>query len=350
MNWPDVQFIRVAANGINFEVATLGAGDRLALCLHGFPEHAYSWRHQMPLLARLGYRVWAPNLRGYGGTDSPQEISAYKTRTLVADVAALIKASGAKETLLLAHDWGGALAWSLAIEQARRESFGEQPRGEGLREQAQHENVGEQARHETPAEPQDARSNVQVPRLIDKLVIMNLPHPACFARELRRPPQLLQSWYMFFFQLPWLPELMLRRRNGRATSGVFRSTSRNPARFSDEDLEVYRANAMRPGGLTAMINWYRALFRGRTVRQFRDRKVPVIDIPTLFLWGDADTALNIRTTRGTEKYVSDLTFRVFPGVSHWIQQEAPEAVNAMLEAWLTGRRVPEYSELASATH
>jgi pimeloyl-ACP methyl ester carboxylesterase len=300
MNWP-VELIRVAANGINFEVATLGSGDRLALCLHGFPEHAYSWRHQMPLLARLGYRVWAPNLRGYGGTDSPQEVSAYKTRTLVEDVAALIKASGARKTLLLAHDWGGALAWSLANQQ---------------------------------------------PQLIDKLVIMNLPHPACFARELRRPPQLFQSWYMFFFQLPWLPEFMLRRRNGRATSGIFRTTSRNPARFTDEDLEVYRANAMRPGGLTAMINWYRALFRGRTVRQFRSKNLPVIHVPTLFLWGNADSALNIRTTRGTGKYVSDLTFRVFPGVSHWIQQEAPEAVNAMLEAWLTGRPVPEYHEVA----
>ena len=315
MNWKP-RFIRVAANGINFEVATLGSGDRLALCLHGFPEHAYSWRHQMPLLERLGYRVWAPNLRGYGGTDSPQEISAYKPRILIEDVAALINAAGAKETLLLAHDWGGALAWSLAIEQARQ------------------------------AESARAGGSIQQPQLIDKLVIMNLPHPACFARELRKPPQLLQSWYMFFFQLPWLPEFMLGRRNFRATSGVIRGTARNPARFTDEDLEVYRANAARPGGLTAMINWYRALFRGRKGRQFGSRSVPVIHVPTLFLWGDADTALNIRTTRGTEKYVSDLTFRVFPGVSHWIQQEAPEAVNAMLEAWLTGQRVPEYHEVA----
>lgn len=303
MNWPNVQMVRVAANGINFEVATLGSGDRLALCLHGFPEHAYSWRHQMSLLARLGYRVWAPNLRGYGGTDSPREVSAYRTRTLVEDVAALIRAAGARETLLLAHDWGGALAWSLAIEQ---------------------------------------------PQLIGKLVILNLPHPACFARELWRPPQLLQSWYIFFFQLPWLPEFLLGRGEGRATSGVIRRTSRNPAGFTDEDLEVYRANAARPGGLTAMINWYRALFRGGTLRRFRSGNLPIIDIPTLFLWGDADTALNLRTTRGTEKYVSNLTFRVFPGVSHWIQQEAPEAVNAMLEAWLAGRPVPQYHDLARA--
>jgi pimeloyl-ACP methyl ester carboxylesterase len=254
----------------------------------------------MPLLARLGYRVWAPNLRGYGNTDSPQEASAYKTRTLVEDVAALIKASGAKETLLLAHDWGAALAWSVAILQ---------------------------------------------PQLIHRLVILNLPHPALFARELRRPPQLLMSWYMYFFQLPWLPEKMLGRNHGRATSGIFRRTSRNPARFPAEDLEVYRANAARPGGLTAMINWYRAAFRGGTFRRFRSGDIPVINIPTLFLWGDADTALSIRATRGTEKYVSNLTFRIFPGVSHWIQQEAPEAVNAMLEAWLSGEPVPEYEQL-----
>lgn len=259
----------------------------------------------MPLLARLGYRVWAPNLRGYGNTDSPQEISAYKTRTLVADVAALIQAAQPKETLLLAHDWGGALAWSLVMNQ---------------------------------------------PQLIDQLIMMNMPHPACFARELRTPSQLLKSWYIFFFQLPWLPEFMLGRRNGRGASGVIRGSSRNPAMFPDEALEVYRANAARPGGLTAMINWYRALFRVGWLRRFHSGnsgRSSAIQIPTLFLWGDADTALAFRNTAGTEKYVANLTFRVFTGVSHWIQQEAPEQVNAMIEAWLAGRRVPEYAELTA---
>jgi pimeloyl-ACP methyl ester carboxylesterase len=299
VNW-NVQFIRVAANGINFEVATMGAGDRLALCLHGFPEHAYSWRYQMPLLARLGYRVWAPNLRGYGNTDSPREVAAYKTRTLVEDVACLIQAAKPRETLLLAHDWGGALAWLLAMER---------------------------------------------PQLIDRLVVLNLPHPACFMRELRRPAQLLRSWYIFFFLLPWLPESLLRRGNGRAAAELIRRTSRDPARFPDDILEIYRANAARPGGLTAMLNWYRAAFRGGKIRRYSGRNASIIRVPTLFLWGDADVALSLRTTRGTEQYVSDLTLRVLPGVSHWIQQEAPEAVNAMLEAWLNGRRVPEYSEL-----
>jgi epoxide hydrolase 4 len=302
--WPNVEIIRITANGINFEVATLGQGDRLALCLHGFPEHAYSWRYQMPLLARLGYRVWAPNLRGYGATDSPSEVAAYKTRTLVEDVIGLIKVSGAKEVLLMAHDWGGALAWSVALI---------------------------------------------APELIQRLVILNLPHPACFTRELRRPLQLAKSWYIFFFQVPKLPEFLLGRRHGHVIAGSIRRTSRNAARFPDEVLEVYRQNAARPGGLTAMINWYRAAMRYGSLGRLRKGTIPTINTPTLFLWGDADVALSIRTTRGTEKYVSDLTFRVFPGVSHWIQQEAPEAVNAMIEAWLSGARVPEYVEIASAT-
>jgi pimeloyl-ACP methyl ester carboxylesterase len=300
--WPGVESIRVAANGIHFEVATMGQGDRLALCLHGFPEHAYSWRYQAPLLARLGYRVWAPNLRGYGGTDSPPEVAAYKTRTLVEDVIALIKASGAKEVLLMAHDWGGALAWSVALI---------------------------------------------APGLIQRLVILNLPHPACFARELRRPVQLAKSWYIFFFQVPWLPEFLLSRGQGRVIAESIRRTSCNRARFPDAVIEVYRQNAARPGGLHAMINWYRAALRYGALGRSRRGAIPVIKTPTLFLWGDSDVALSIRTTRGTEKYVQNLTFRIFPGVSHWIQQEAPEEVNAMLDAWLTGARVPEYEEIVA---
>lgn len=300
VNWPGVELIRVAANGINFEVATMGSGDRLALCLHGFPEHAYSWRHQMPLLARMGYRVWAPNLRGYGATDSPSEVSAYKLDTLVDDVASLIRAANARETVVLAHDWGAELAWFLAMHQ---------------------------------------------PRLIDRMVILNLPHPACLARELRRPAQLARFWYIFFFQLPWLPEFLLSRRQGAGAAKLIRRTTQHPELFPDDDLDIFRANAARPGGMTAMLNWYRAALRSGRMRRFFGHEMPIISVPTLFLWGDEDVALSLRTTHGTEKYVSNLTFRVFPGVSHWIQQEAPQEVNAMIEAWLLGRRVPEYSEL-----
>ena len=294
--------IRVSANGINFEVLTMGSGDRLALCLHGFPEHAFSWRFQMPLLARLGYRVWAPNLRGYGGTDSPPGVESYRVETLVADVVGLIEAAGAKETLLIGHDWGGFLAWMFAM------------------------------RH---------------PRVIHRLVILNVPHPACFNRELKRPAQMLKSWYMLFFQIPALPEFLLGIRQGRVIAKSIRRTSCDPARFPDEVIEVYRRNAARKGGLTAMINWYRALLRGGALNRRGDIVYPIIQTPTLLLWGSADRFFTAQATAGTEEYVSDLTCRLLPGVSHWVQQEAPEAVNAMLEAWLGGTRAPEYSEAVS---
>jgi epoxide hydrolase 4 len=299
MMWEGVETIRVAANHISFEVATMGSGNRLALCLHGFPEHAFSWRFQMPLLAKLGYRVWAPNLRGYGATDSPQELSAYQVETLVDDVAGLIRAAGAQETLLVAHDWGAWLAWTLAM---------------------------------------------RYPHLINRLVVMSLAHPACFLREFRRPVQFLKSWYMVFFQIPVLPERVLGIRHGRVFAKSIRYTSSYPSRFPDEVIEVYRQNIARPGGLTAMLNWYRALFRGGGMRRLRSGPLPRISTPTLFIRGDADMFLGANTTRGMEDYVSDLTFRILPGVSHWVQQEAPEAVNSMIEAFLAGTPVPEYSE------
>ena len=308
---PAVEIILVRANGITFEVATAGSGDRLALCLHGFPEHFHSWRYQMGWLAELGYRVWAPNLRGYGKSDSPREVTAYRLETLVADVAGLITASGARETLLIGHDWGGALAWLIAMDQ---------------------------------------------PRLINRLIILNLPHPACFVRELKRPVQFLKSWYVLLFQLPVLPEFLLGAFEARGVAAMLRRSSGSGRAFSQETLAVYRQNASRPGGLTAMLNWYRAAVReglrfkkkGGALAMLSRHSYPRIEAPTLFLWGDADVALSIRTTRGTEEYVRNLTFRVLPGVSHWIQQEAPDEVNLMMAAWLQGGRVPEYGEIRKA--
>jgi pimeloyl-ACP methyl ester carboxylesterase len=290
LRWDGVDFIRVAANGLTFEVATAGSGDHLALCLHGFPEHAFSWRHQVPLLVELGYRVWAPNLRGYGETDAPLSIAAYRLNVLVEDVVALIAASGALKITLIAHDWGGMLAWTLAM------------------------------RH---------------PELLQRLVICNLPHPACFLRESKRPRQILRSWYVLFFQLPRLPEALLGARGAARIGTMLRDTTHDPSVFPEDVLALYQQNAARPGRLTAMLNWYRALLRGGGWRSFTSGTYPMITTPTLLIWGDADVALSVHTIEGTEKYVSDLTVHVLPGVSHWVQQEAPEAVNAMLKAWLT---------------
>jgi pimeloyl-ACP methyl ester carboxylesterase len=283
----------VDANGLRFHVATCGAGDRLALCLHGFPECWYTWRHQMPMLARLGYRVWAPDLRGYGESARPPRVQDYAIERLLDDVAGLIDASGARSTMLVAHDWGGAIAWYFAMRRVRP---------------------------------------------LDRLVVMNVPHPAVMERALRTWRQLRRSWYILFFQIPRLPEALLRAQDYRAIRDAFRGMAIDKSRFPDEVLQVYRDNAARPGALTAMLNYYRALLRGGG-RQ-RALGYPIIDTPTLLLWGEADTALGKETTYGTERYVPNLTLRYLPNVSHWVQQEAPETVNAMLEAWLTDRPVP----------
>ena len=293
----------VQANGLRFHVASCGEGDRLALFLHGFPESSYSWRHQLPLLARLGYRAWAPDLRGYGETDRPPRMNDYAMEHLLDDVAGLIDAAGARSVTLLGHDWGGVIAWYFAMRGSRP---------------------------------------------LERLVVMNLPHPAIMERELRKWRQISKSWYVLLFQIPWLPEALLRARNCRAIGEAFRNSAVDKSRFPDGVLQVYRDNAAKPGALTAMLNYYRAMVRGGGGERQRRLGNPVIDVPTLLLWGENDIALGKETTYGTERYVTDLTVRYLPNVSHWVQQEAPEAVNAMLEAWLIGERVPEASEIAGA--
>ena len=279
----------VRANGLRFHVAACGEGERLALCLHGFPESWFSWRFQLPLLARLGFRAWAPDLRGYGATDRPGRMQDYAIERLLEDVAGLIDASGARRTVLLAHDWGAVVAWYFALRKLRP---------------------------------------------LDGLVILNVPHPACAERELRRPAQLRRSWYMFFFQLPWLPELLLGLGGARAVGEAFRRSAVDKSRFPDAVIRVYQEAAARPGALSAMLNYYRALVRGGGARRQRALGYPRIDTPTLMIWGEDDVALTKATTFGTEAYVRDLTLRYLPGVSHWVQQEAPERVNAMLEGWI----------------
>jgi len=298
---PGVEHEFVRANGLRFHVATCGAGDRLALCLHGFPECWYSWRNQMPLLAELGFRVWAPDLRGYGETDRPGRVQDYAIERLLEDAAGLIDAAGARSTLLIGHDWGGIIAWYFALRRVRP---------------------------------------------LARLVVMNLPHPAVIERALRHWWQLRRSWYVFFFQLPRLPEALLRARDYRAIGEAFRAMAVDKSRFPDAVLRVYRAAAARPGALTAMLNYYRALLRGSGRRQ-RALGYPLIETPTLLLWGEEDRALAKATTYGTERYVPNLTLRYLPAVSHWIQQEAPETVNAMLWAWLSDQPVPEAGLLAA---
>jgi pimeloyl-ACP methyl ester carboxylesterase len=283
---------RMQANGLSFEVHTAGdpASDRLALLLHGFPEHAFSWRHQLPLFAKLGYRVWAPNQRGYGESDKPRGVANYRIDALVSDVAGLIDAAGARRVTLVGHDWGGLVAWEFAARRARP---------------------------------------------LDRLVIMNVPHPVRFREELAsNPAQRRRSLYALFFQLPWLPEWFMRRKGAALIDEAFRGMAIDKSRFSDDVLAVFRQNVLAPGAATAMLNWYRAA--GRRFGRLGSETRP-IETPTLLIWGEADTALGKETTFGTERFVKDFTVRYLPGVSHWVQQEAPEAVNEILAEWLGAR-------------
>ena len=138
--------------------------------------------------------------------------------------------------------------------------------------------------------------------------------------------QLKKSWYIFFFQIPRLPEWLLGRNQAKGISQAFRNSAVNKDMFPDEVVEVYRKNANQPGALTAMINYYRGLFKGRKNSSIED--IAIIDTPTLMVWGEDDVALSKDTTYGTQDYVTDFRIRYLPRVSHWVQQEAPEAVNA----------------------
>jgi pimeloyl-ACP methyl ester carboxylesterase len=291
----EIRYETVAANGLSFNVATCGEGDRLALCLHGFPESSFSWRYQLPLFAKLGYRAWAPDLRGYGKTSRPVGVAEYTMDKLMADVAGLIDASGAGEVLLVGHDWGGGIAWSFAMS----------------------------------GHP-----------LLERLIVMNCPHLVCFEKGMRTWRQLRKSWYMFFFQIPWLPERLLGAREAKAIGAAFYDMAIDKSRFPESVTRVFRDNAREPGALTAMLSYYRALFRGFRMSLPR---VAEITVPTLLLWGEADISLGKELTFDTGLYVTDLTLRYLPHVSHWVQQEAPETVNRLVEAWLGDEPVPEAS-------
>ena len=295
-----IEHTTVAANGLDFEVATCGDGPKFALLLHGFPECNYSWRHQMPLLAGLGYRVWAPNLRGYGGTSRPGRVSDYRVRNLVDDVAGLIDAAGADETLLIGHDWGGAIAWLFALAGVRP---------------------------------------------LERFIALNIPHPRLFRRGLRTWRQLKRSWYIFFFQMPWIPERILGANGARRVSGMIRGSACRKDAFPGEVLEVYRKNADQPGAIAAMLAYYRAYIRYGVDDDLARSVFKILETPTLMIWGEEDTALGRELTIGTDELVNDLTRHYLPGVSHWVQQEDPETVNAIIEAWLQGRDVPKAADL-----
>lgn len=279
--------IVVPANGIEFEIFEVGAGDRLALLLHGFPQHAVMWRHLAHPLAAAGYRVWAVNQRGYGATTRPADKDAYSLSALTGDVAGLIDAARPVSVSLIGHDWGGFIAWVVAIRRLRP---------------------------------------------IDALVVLNIPHPLCFRRALEQEcGQKLKSAYAAFFQLPWLPDRLLSARGGAFTERLMRWSAGHDNIFSKEAMEIYRANVAAPGAATAMLNWYRAA--GREILEAEDLDSPV-DAPTLVVWGLRDAALGESCLDGTECYVRNLKIERLLGVSHWTPEDAPGRVNELISGFV----------------
>lgn len=271
----DLQHRYADINGIRMHYVEAGSGE-LAVLLHGFPEFWYSWRHQIRALAPH-CRVIVPDLRGYNETENT---GPYDIETLQEDVAALIREAGEESAHIVGHDWGGAVAWMLAI---------------------------------------------QCPERVRSLVVCNLPHPAVFLNGVRQPRQMLRSWYMGFFQLPWLPEKALAAdRYHRLARKLIRDC--RPGTFTREDVKAY-LEAWRRQGLGGGINWYRALARNRP--KLPD-PTPLVVAPTTLIWGDGDAYLGKELTEGTERHVADLTVHHLPGVSHWVQQEAPAEVNTYM--------------------
>ncbi len=283
--WDALARREILANGVRLHLVEAGAGPPVLL-LHGFPEFSYGWRRQLPALAAAGFRAVAPDLRGYNLSDKPPRVADYRPETLIADVAGLIRHLGGR-VALVGHDWGGILAWGVA------------------------------ARH---------------PELVERLVILNAPHPAAMLRELRTVRQLMKSWYVFFFQLPRLPEWLVRRRDFAFLDKIFRRDPTRPGVFGDEDIRRYKEALSRPGALTAALNYYRAAFRRGPRRPGCD--VRRVDVPTLLLWGEQDRYLGVRLSQGLEEWVPDLRVVYFPDASHWIHVEAAAEVNRWLVEFL----------------
>jgi pimeloyl-ACP methyl ester carboxylesterase len=285
-----IQHARVAVNGIDFHVATSGpANGPPVVLLHGFPDFWYGWRHQIAPLAQAGWHVIVPDQRGHGASAKPAAVQAYALDTLADDVLALCDHLGHGRFAIVGHDWGGVVAWHLAA---------------------------------------------RAPERIDRLAIFNAPHPASLSGYmLTHPLQALRSAYVGFFQLPWLPELVLRA-NDHALLAMSLTGSSLPGTFGDDDLVRYRQAWSEEGAVGAMLNWYRAMPLARPLARR-------IAVPARIVWGDADPALSPGLAEAGAAFC-DAGCEVIhlPRATHWLHQELPAEVNAHLLAFLADAARP----------
>jgi pimeloyl-ACP methyl ester carboxylesterase len=283
-----VEHHTVDVGGLRMHYVAKGQGP-LVLLLHGFPELWWSWRYQIDAIADAGFRVVAPDLRGYNETDKQ---GPYDMDTLADDVRALIASLGERAAHIVGHDWGGALAWHVASV---------------------------------------------MPHAVHKLAVINCPHPAVMQRVIFSGNwrQIRKSWYMFFFQLPWLPERTLAANGGANLRKLYHAHAIDSTHFGDDELAPFVQNILRPGAARAMVGWYRAVFAtalraARTGMFYRQ-----ITAPTLLLWGLQDRALGFEDlVPGTERHVDKLRVEPIATGGHFVHAERPELVNPLLLEFL----------------
>jgi epoxide hydrolase 4 len=282
LNWTHGE---ATVNGVRLHYVEAGEGP-LVILLHGFPEFWYSWRHQIPALAGAGFRALAPDMRGYNLSDKPEGIDAYRVDELIEDVTGLIRHAGEERATIVGHDWGGLVAWYTAI----------------LR-----------------------------PEVVERLVIINAPHPAAYRRELTRSTQALRSWYAGFFQLPVLPETALSIGDYAMVERVLRNEPVREGAFTDEDIRLYKEALDQPGALTSTVNYYRAAAQRQSdLLELGERP---IEAPTLLIWGEKDPYLVGSLTENLEPWVPKIRVERLPA-SHWVPVDAPDEVNRLLIEFL----------------
>jgi epoxide hydrolase 4 len=273
----------IETNNIRLHCVEQGEGD-LVILLHGFPEFWYSWRYQIPVLAKH-FKVVVPDLRGYNDSDKPE--GGYDIDTLTTDVQGLIQSLGYVKAHVVGHDWGGAIAWHFAQK---------------------------------------------FPLLLDRLAVLNAPHPERFRQEfLSNFDQIQRSWYMLAFQVPAIPEWLIQRNLSRFVKTLFQDQSVRKGAFTTSDTEIYQAALEKPGVIAAALKYYRSFLSPQSWLNNWGRSPNLITSPTLVLWGEEDHFLSKKLTEGIENLINaPYRLKLLPQCGHWVQQEAPQTVNREL--------------------
>lgn len=282
----------IETNNIKLHVVTDGPGDGTpVILLQGFPEFHYGWRKQIPALTQAGFRVIAPDQRGYNLSDKPRRVSAYRVETLAKDILGLFDHFGIRKARLVGHDWGAVAAWDIALHHPDR---------------------------------------------LEKLAILNAPHPDVMARfMLENPEQRKKLWYVFFFQIPLLPEWILRKDNYRDLVRTIVGSGRKST-FSRQDIEEYKKAWSQPGALTAMLNWYRAIVRAsfKSVLRFKREPARRVKSPVLILWGKNDAALSHELVQPSLELCDHGSAVLYEKATHWVHLDEADDVNNRLIGFL----------------